>query len=106
MKTPKDIRSTGRKRLRKALFNSQVLYRCIYCHKTSVESPPDAPANFADFWPETKRVLKSSLDANHKDKNLLNNDPSNGEWCCRSCHKLADNKTEKRVSTDVDTHGY
>jgi hypothetical protein len=46
------------------------------------------------------------LDANHRNKNVLDNDPVNVEWLCRSCHKNYDSQTGKGVSVRGDEHGY
>lgn len=109
MKIPKDIRSTGRKRLRAVLFRTMRRYACRRCGITCSIRPPDAPRNFEEFWPIDEPGIKqttSSLQANHVNKNLLDIDPSNGEWLCASCHKLEDSQTEKGVSVISNEFGY
>jgi hypothetical protein len=88
-----DWRSTGRKRLRRALFDEEVPYECDVCGRSSIERPPDAPENFDDFWPDGKRVLEYSLQANHINKDVTDCDPANGQWLCALCHKYLDSQT-------------
>lgn len=103
-KTPLDARSTGRKRGRAILFRQGVPYCCVDCGRTSKRLPPDAPANI--MWPESNRVLDASLQVNHINKNILDNDPANLEWLCPSCHKKKDKQTDVGVSTIEDEYGY
>lgn len=107
-KEPKDLRSTGRKRARKVLFETERPYCCRICGVTTINPPPDAPANFEEFWPEARRELEStySLQAQHINKQLMDVDPVNLEWLCASCHKLEDSQTSKGVSLIEDEHGY
>lgn len=88
-----DWRSTGRKRLRRALFDDQVPFLCNLCGRTVISPPPDAPKDFEDLWPEEKRVLEYSLQANHINKDITDCDPANGEWLCSLCHKFKDSQT-------------
>ena len=106
MKTPKDIRSTGRKRLRLVLFRTRRPYCCGECGKSPKKAPPDAPKNIEEFWPTENRVLDYTLDANHINKNLLDIDPANGEWLCKLCHKRKDAQTDKGVSIIENEFGY
>jgi hypothetical protein len=106
MKTPKDIRSTGRKRLRAVLFRTRRPYCCSNCGISTTLRPPDAPKNFEEFWPTENRLLDIALDANHINKNLLDIDPSNAEWLCKKCHKQKDLQTNKGVSTIENEFGY
>lgn len=114
---PKDVRSTGRKRARAVLFNIRRPFFCVGyedpdgqhhpCGKTSQEPPKDAPSFFNEIWPEENRVLGYTLQADHENKNLLDDDPANLNWRCASCHKLSDQQTEKGVSTHgEDEMGY
>jgi uncharacterized protein YlaI len=48
----------------------------------------------------------ASLQVNHINKDILDNDPVNLEWVCSSCHKLIDSQTEKGVSIKGDEFGY
>lgn len=108
-KTPKDIRSTGRKRLRAVLFRIKRRYSCRRCGCTSSKRPPDAPNGFENFWPIQEvgvRTVASALQANHINKNLLDCDPANGEWLCASCHALEDRQTAKGVSVIENEFGY
>jgi len=100
-----DWRSTGRKRLRKALFEEEVPYKCNQCGRTSVKPPPDAPPYFEDIWPEEKRVLAYSLQANHINKDITDNDPANGEWLCALCHKALDSMSAVG-EIDSSEYGY
>jgi hypothetical protein len=45
------------------------------------------------------RTVKQ-LEANHINKNIMDNDPANLQWLCSSCHKLADNKVTKGKAID------
>lgn len=47
-----------------------------------------------------------ALQANHINKNIYDNDPSNLEWLCASCHKERDQQTEKGVSVIDNEFGY
>lgn len=99
-KPVKDIRSTGRRRARRALFRSRVDFKCADCGKTNIEPPKDAPNYFEEIWPDEKRVLTGSgLQADHETKDLDNNDVQNLNWRCPSCHKIRDSQTEKGEST-------
>lgn len=104
-----DWRSTGRKRGRRTLFEERRSFSCvghhgIHCGKTTSSPPPDAPSWFEEIWPEENRVL-SQLQVDHENKDYTDNDPSNLEWRCASCHKLADSETEKGVSRVSDRSG-
>lgn len=103
----KDWRSTGRRKLRRALFNAYIPFECvgynkggktIPCGKTTIEPPKDAPPWFEEIWPEENRVL-SQLQADHESKDLTANDEAYGNWRCPSCHKLQDAQTESGTAT-------
>ena len=95
MKTPKDARSTGRRRGRAVLEKTNRPYRC---ECTNVEhSGHESPCNYT---PE-KQSRSSTLDVNHRNKNILDNDPANLEWLCRSCHKAEDSQTAKGVMSET-----
>lgn len=107
-----DVRSTGRRRARKELFEARIDFKCAGtiiggittpCDKTVITPPKDAPEWFEEIWPTEKRVLKNSLQADHESKDLEANDIRFLNWRCSSCHKLQDNETEKGEATvDVD----
>ena len=75
---PKDARSTGRRRGRAALEKSGRPYECAKCG-----------------WSPNAQSRSETLDVNHKNKNILDNDLVNLEWLCRKCHKKEDLKTKK-----------
>lgn len=54
------------------------------------------------------KYMSLIIDADHENKNVLDNDLANLSWKCRSCHKEADQKTAKGVSTvdESTTRGY
>lgn len=104
-KTPKDIRSTGRKRARKVLFKSGRIFECADCHQGPTSLPPDASKSVR--LPPMDRRTVTGLQADHENKNLLDNDPANLNWRCPSCHKIRDKQTAKGISTKgSDEHGY
>lgn len=115
---PDDPRSTGRKRGRKVL---ETIGRPYWCGSTDDggiidrvvlrkdggtvkvgcgRSPTveDAPGG---YYPGM-----AQLEVNHINKDILDNDPVNLEWLCKSCHKNQDNQTEKGVSVKGDEYGY
>ena len=109
MKTPKDIRSTGRKRGRATLFIVRRKYACRLCGITSTKKPPDAPQVFEKLWPILEPGIlstESALQCNHINKNILDCDPSNLEWLCPPCHKLEDSRTDKGISVIENEFGY
>lgn len=104
-----DWRSTGRRKARRALFNSRVEFKCVgytddkgtfhSCGKTTIEPPKDAPRHFDEIWPEENRVLSpQALQADHESKDLQNNAVEDLNWRCSSCHKMADKQTGKGES--------
>lgn len=103
--TIQDWRSTGRRRARRTLFESRQDYACIGCGHTVSTPPVDAPKWFEDIWPEENRD-RTQLQADHKSKDLTNNDIDELCWRCPSCHKLADNTTARGVATETADHGY
>lgn len=91
---PKDPRSTGRKRGRAVLQRSSRPYECE-CKNPS-HSWHDGKCRHT---PE-KQSRSDTLDVNHKNKNILDNDPANLEWLCRRCHKAEDSQTAKGVMSE------
>lgn len=93
-KRPKDARSTGRRRGRAALEKSGRPYECECTedshgwHEGQCKKTPD------------KQSRSDTLDVNHKNKNVLDNDPANLEWLCRRCHKAIDSQTAKGEMSD------
>ncbi len=104
-KVPQDPRSTGRKRGRKTLYRVKRPHYCTNCKRGPVELPPDAPKDL-ELAEESKRYKGLALECNHINKNILDNDPVNVQWLCKSCHKRADLVTEKGVSTVENEFGY
>jgi len=103
--TPKDPRSTQRKRARRLLFRLGLPYVCNECGKSPIHLPDDAPKHL-QLAPMSMRTV-SQLQANHINKNIHDNDPSNLEWLCPSDHRLKDNLTPKGVSVKgYDDMGY
>ena len=66
--------------------------------------PRDAPRNL-ELAPRWLRDI-SGLQANHINKDIMDNDPVNLEWLCPSCHRIKDNQTAKGVSIKDDEWGY
>lgn len=87
----RDPRSTGRKRGRKVLQNSGRPYECECRDSSHVWHEGTCG------WKPESQSRSETLDVNHKNKNLLDNDPVNLEWLCRRCHKAIDSRTEKGV---------
>lgn len=114
---PVDPRSTQRKRARKLMFAERVPYICgapsfrsdgNFCGRSPIREklPPDCPQDI-DLAPEWKQFASVTLQCNHINKNIMDNDAVNREWLCPSCHKLEDSKTEKGVSQiKDDPYGY
>jgi hypothetical protein len=103
-----DWRSTGRRKARRALFNARVDFCCVDCGRTTKVPPKDAPVFFDEIWPYESRVLNGqSLQADHESKDVTDNDVSDLNWRCASCHKKRDIQTGKGVSTiDNDITSY
>ena len=110
---PKDPRSTGRKRGRAALERQGRPYWCrstldggfisemIGGKKAGCgRSPTDENA------PGGHYPGMATLQVNHINKNILDNDPVNLEWVCPACHKVIDSQTEVGVSIKGDEWGY
>lgn len=94
----KDWRSTGRRRARRVLFESYEPFECEYCKRTVKIPPMDAPPWFDEIWPEERRELTSTLQAQHKMKDYEQNDLSVLSWQCASCTKIEDMQTAKGES--------
>jgi hypothetical protein len=108
-RVPKDPRSTQRKRARRILEQRQTPLVCGY--KASGEMgehgcgrSPD-PA-FADLASGGVYPGIGTLQVNHINKNIMDNDPVNLEYLCASCHKEIDQTTEKGQSVIDDEFGY
>lgn len=114
---PLDPRSTGRKRGRAVLEASGRPYFC--------RSRDDGTVNIEGIFLNGRLVQvgcgrsptyegapggtypgMSTLQVNHINKDILDNDPVNLEWVCVSCHKYLDSQTETGVSIKGDEHGY
>jgi hypothetical protein len=98
----KDARSTGRKRGRAILVQltkaGERNWKCAECGLVPKRSFEESIQN-----PDRRE----GLDCNHKNKNILDNDPANLEWLCRICHYEKDRATTKGVSTvGEDEYGY
>jgi hypothetical protein len=108
-----DPRSTGRKRGRKTLEREGFPYWCASTRDGDVNSryvrgllvgcgrSPSAEDAPGGVYPNM-----GALQVQHKNKNVMDNDPANLEWLCSSCHKVEDSQTEKGVSLKGDEHGY
>lgn len=94
----RDKRSTGRKRGRKVLIqltdSGERSYRCAECGHVPIKSHTESSRE-GDF-----------LDCNHINKNWMDNDPSNLEWLCRTCHYEKDRATAAGVSSIEEDFGY
>lgn len=90
----KDARSQARKRARAILQElvdeGEREFRCASC----------------GWAPVGELTRSNNLDANHINKNILDDDPANLEWLCRPCHKRKDSQTDKGVSVIEDEQGY
>ena len=102
--TPKDPRSTMRRRGRNVLFKLRVPYICNECGRSPEIFPRDAPKDLTMAKPYLRTVKQ--LQVNHINKDITDNDPSNLEFLCPSCHKLKDKQTPKGVSPVEDSWGY
>lgn len=93
----KDPRSTGRKRARAILIKLVEAGERDYCCGECGLIPEKS-------YKENSR--SGGLDANHKNKNWMDNDPENLEWLCRKCHYEKDRATARGVSAIEDEFGY
>lgn len=93
---PKDPRSTGRKRGRAVLQKSKRRYEC-----ECVDEDHDWHEGKC-AWKPDKQSRSQTLDVDHLNKNVLDNDPINLRWKCRRCHKASDAKTAKGVMPDTE----
>lgn len=94
-----DWRSTGRRKARRELYNSRNPFKCVDCGVTTKEPPKDAPSFFEEIWPEERRELDYSLQADHETKDYQVNDLEHLNWRCQPCHKLHDSQTSVGEST-------
>lgn len=107
--TPKDPRSTQRKRARRVLERTG---RPYFCGSTSGNSPDEVGPHGCGRSPTLSDAPGGcypgigTLQANHINKNIMDNDPVNLEWLCASCHKEIDQTTEKGESVLDDEFGY
>lgn len=93
-KRPKDARSTGRRRGRASLKKAGRPYEC-----ECIRDDHSWHEGKCGYTPE-KQSRSDTLDVNHKNKNILDNDPANLEWLCRTCHKAIDSQTGKGEMSD------
>lgn len=103
-RVPKDVRSTGRKRGRATLFRVGRPYECSFCHRAPARIPKEATISENPLNGTWEGM--ATLQVNHINKNLLDNDPANLEWLCPSCHKIKDSVTGVGVSIMGDEFGY
>lgn len=103
-----DARSTMRRRARGVLETTDRPYFC--------GSKSDGTMDVQEWGCGRSPVLSvapggmypamGALQANHINKNIYDNDPSNLEWLCASCHKERDQQTEKGESVLENEFGY
>jgi len=104
---PKDARSTGRKRARRVLLKLvEQGEREFHCECT--EESHTWHSSPCGWIPDESRPLgrDNNLDADHRNKDWLDNDPSNLTWLCRKCHRALDRSTQKGESRIDDEYGY
>lgn len=106
MKEPKDPRSTGRKRARRVLEREGFPYWCGSTREGEVEPGFCGRSPTVEDAPGGHYPGMETLQADHKNKNVLDNDPTNLRWACASCHKESDSRTEKGVSIVGEEYGY
>lgn len=94
MREPKDPRSTGRKRGRRVLEKTDRDYRCECPGGCGSKKCSATPESICGYTPMVQGRA-DTLDVNHKNKNVLDNDPANLEWLCRPCHRAKDRRTAK-----------
>lgn len=94
------------------MFSEGIAYICgephyredgTWCKKSPTKLPKDAPQNLEL---SEVQVEGMTLQVNHINKDILDNDLHNLEYLCVSCHKKEDLKTEKGVSQRESEHGY
>lgn len=104
--TPKDPRSTQRKRARDVLNRTGRKYFCG--SRSDGSTSPDGCGRSPTLGdaPGGTYPGMATLQANHINKNIMDNDPANLEWLCPSCHREKDNRTAKGVSVIENEFGY
>lgn len=107
MKEPLDPRSTGRKRARRVLLKEvEQGEREFHCECN--EESHDWHGSPCGWVPNPNKPLgrDNNLDADHRNKNWLDNDPVNLTWLCRKCHRALDRSTGKGETRIEDEWGY
>lgn len=103
-KEPLDPRSTGRKRARRVLLKlveqGEREFQC------ECEGDCGTHSGLCGWTPKGELSRSNNLDADHRNKNWLDNDPSNLTWLCRKCHRALDRSTSKGESRIEDEYGY
>lgn len=115
---PLDPRSTGRRRGRRVLEDIGRPYWCGSTDDGDVKRESITKSDGTTVWigcgrsptdenaPGGMYPNMGTLQVNHINKNILDNDPVNLEWLCPSCHKDKDSQTEAGVSVKQNEFGY
>lgn len=117
-KDVEDPRSTMRRRARAVLEEIDRPYFCGSTSTGSFDMPkPEGYDPSGRPYPCGRSPILASapgglfaamgaLQANHINKNIMDNDPANLQWLCASCHKEKDSQSEVGVSVIKDEFGY